>query len=118
MNALIAKRTSAKKRAVPAWANKAAIRAFYAEAARLTAATGVRHEVDHVFPLQGDLVCGLHWEKNLRIATRSENAKKKNRMPTLDILIEVGAHYPSHEAGDQNSRRHVYVAAPSNQYDR
>ncbi|MFP5434219.1 MAG: HNH endonuclease signature motif containing protein [Alphaproteobacteria bacterium] len=63
------------------WANQEAIRAIYAEAALLTDTTGVRHEVDHIYPLQGKFVCGLHCEANLQILTKTENIRKHNRMP-------------------------------------
>lgn len=81
VNALLAKRNAAKLNATPAWANHDAIRQFYERAALLTVLTGIRHEVDHVFPLQGRLVCGLHCEANLQILTKTENLKKGNRMP-------------------------------------
>jgi hypothetical protein len=76
-----ANRNAAKLRASVKWANEEAIRAIYAEAVRLTAETGVRYEVDHYYPLQGELVCGLHCEANLQILTKTENIRKKNRMP-------------------------------------
>lgn len=82
-NALIAKRRAAKLRATPAWADHAAIAVFYEEAARLTRETGIRHEVDHILPLQGRTVCGFHHEGNLQILTRSENARKRNKMPVV-----------------------------------
>jgi hypothetical protein len=66
------------RNAMPPWADPEAIKAIYAEAARLTAETGVRHEVDHVIPLQHDRVCGLHVETNLQVLTRSANARKGN----------------------------------------
>lgn len=81
VNALVAKRNAMKKKATPAWANPEAIKAFYKEAARLTKETGIRHEVDHIYPLQSPLVCGLHHEANLQILTRSANARKRNKMP-------------------------------------
>lgn len=81
VNALIARRNARKLRATPAWANEEAIRAIYAEAARLTLETGIRHEVDHIYPLQSDVVCGLHCEANLQILTKVENIRKGNRMP-------------------------------------
>ncbi len=81
VNARIANRRAAKIRATPAWANQQKIAEIYAEARRLTKATGIRHEVDHIYPLQSDKVCGLHWEANLQIITEFENIQKLNRMP-------------------------------------
>lgn len=85
-NATVAKRNAAKYCASVAWADQDSIRAIYAEAARLTDATGIRHEVDHIYPLQGDTVCGLHCEANLQILTKEENIRKKNRMPEITDL--------------------------------
>ena len=81
INALIAKRTAKKLQATPLWANEEAIKAIYAEAARRTRETGIRHEVDHIYPLQSDIVCGLHCEANLQILTKVDNIRKGNRMP-------------------------------------
>lgn len=64
---------------MPSWADVAAIQAIYAEAQRLTTETGVPHEVDHVVPLLGRGVTGLHWEGNMRVVTRTENRRKSNR---------------------------------------
>lgn len=81
VNAIVAKRTAAKLKATPPWADQAAIRNFYERAAELTRATGIRHEVDHIVPLQGKTVCGLHWEGNLQVLPKTENIRKSNRMP-------------------------------------
>lgn len=81
VNALIAKRNAAKKQATPPWADMDLIRAFYEAASLLTEETGIRHEVDHIYPLQGEFVCGLHCEANLQILTKTDNIRKHNRMP-------------------------------------
>lgn len=68
-----------KQRATPKWADPVRMASVYAEAKALTTATGIKHEVDHVIPLKGVHVCGLHCESNLQILTRSENARKRNK---------------------------------------
>jgi hypothetical protein len=68
-------------RATPAWANQLAILAVYAEAERKTIETGIKHEVDHYYPLVSRVVCGLHAEFNLRVITADENRRKANKMP-------------------------------------
>lgn len=70
-----AARYALKLKATPKWASKKAIRAIYAEAARLTKETGERHDVDHIVPLVGWTVCGLHVEYNLRILKHSEHVR-------------------------------------------
>ncbi|MCI3946908.1 HNH endonuclease [Pseudomonas syringae] len=70
------KRRSALKTATPDWADYAAIEAFYVEARRLSVAMGVKHEVDHIIPLQGKNVCGLHVSWNLRVITKTANMSK------------------------------------------
>jgi hypothetical protein len=41
--------------------------------------TGVKWEVDHVIPLQGKNVCGLHWHKNWSVISKFENRSKGNK---------------------------------------
>jgi hypothetical protein len=65
-------------RRMPPWADRKAIKAIYEQARRLTAETGVLHHVDHVVPLCGREVSGLHVETNLQVLTFIENSRKHN----------------------------------------
>lgn len=73
-------------KAIPAWADSAAIDAVYAKAKNLSEVTGFPWHVDHVVPLQSPLVCGLHCEANLQVLPWVVNLSKSNRhwpdMPT------------------------------------
>lgn len=71
-------RITRERQAMPAWADKKAIEAIYRRAVLLTKSTGVPHEVDHIIPLKGRNVCGLHCEANLRVITKQENRRKSN----------------------------------------
>lgn len=73
-------RRAKKLLAVPLWADKKAIGAFYKEAKHLTEKSGTEYQVDHIVPLVSELVCGLHCEQNLQLLTKSENASKGNKM--------------------------------------
>lgn len=66
-------RESACKQQTPTWANRQVIDAIYAEARRMNMT------VDHIVPLRGTNVCGLHVENNLQLLSRADNARKGNR---------------------------------------
>lgn len=71
------------RQATPSWVTaeeRAQIRALYAEAQKITQSLGVPYEVDHIYPLISDQVCGLHVLTNLRIIPKSENLKKSNQL--------------------------------------
>jgi hypothetical protein len=68
-----AKRRAALRRAIPCWADLDAIKAFYA-------ACPPGYHVDHMHPLQGRTVCGLHVLENLQYLTPEENLRKFNRL--------------------------------------
>jgi hypothetical protein len=78
-NALIAAYKAQKRLAVPTWANRFFISEAYDLAAVRTRVTGFEWQVDHVVPLQSDLVCGLHVEHNLAVVPKVVNLAKGNR---------------------------------------
>ena len=67
------------KKATPIWADLDAIKEFYIEAQRLTKETGIPHEVDHIIPIKGKVVSGLHVPANLQILTEKQNQTKNAR---------------------------------------
>lgn len=79
VTAKTARRRAQLRAAAVEWADPDAMEAFYREARRLTAETGIEHQVDHIDPLQHPLVCGLHNQFNLRVVTADANRRKHNQ---------------------------------------
>jgi hypothetical protein len=68
--------------ATPPWLTrkqKSEIRDLYRIAITMSRTTGERYVVDHIVPLQSDVVCGLHVPWNLRVITQVENLLKSNK---------------------------------------
>jgi len=63
---------------IPPWADLEAIKRFYVKATRITKKTNIQHDVDHIIPLHGKNVSGLHVENNLQIITHIRNCQKSN----------------------------------------
>lgn len=79
VNAHTAKRRAAKLQRTPPWSDLELISVFYALSKEMTEETGVPHEVDHIIPLQGATVSGLHVPTNLQVIPMEENRVKGNR---------------------------------------
>lgn len=76
---------AAKSRACPQWARddkvlRAQMDEIYERAYRISEETGVRHHVDHIIPLRGKTVSGLHVPWNLQVLPGSENCSKSNKL--------------------------------------
>lgn len=74
-NAIKARYRASKLRATPVWSDRNAIREFYKNCPK-------GYHVDHIVPLQGKNVRGLHVLSNLQYLTASENQSKGNKYET------------------------------------
>ena len=75
------KRQAAKLNRTPAWLtdfDKLKIECLYQVAAMRTRESGYAWHVDHIIPLQGKTVSGLHVPSNLRVIPATENLRKNN----------------------------------------
>jgi len=76
VNAWNRNRVARKLNATPPWADLGEIEKIYIKRQEM----GPDYHVDHIIPLQSDVVCGLHWEGNLRIIPKQENLRKSNKV--------------------------------------
>lgn len=73
------KRRTSESRSIPSWAEHDKIKTIYEKAKWLESITGLKYHVDHIVPLQGKNVCGLHVWENLQILEASVNCSKGNK---------------------------------------
>jgi hypothetical protein len=76
---LAAKHKAEMLQATALWADESMIDEFYRLAQLRTLMTGIVWEVDHIIPLRGLGVRGLHVENNLQVIPKTLNAAKGNR---------------------------------------
>jgi hypothetical protein len=78
-----AKRRATKLQATPVWLTSCHLKEienFYKQAQYLQQQTGQKYHVDHIIPLQGREVCGLHVPWNLQVVLAKENLSKSNKL--------------------------------------
>ena len=71
---------------VPAWLTESDLlrmKCYYQVAAMRTRESGQKWHVDHIIPLRGKEVSGLHVPNNLQVITAAENRKKRNLFSTI-----------------------------------
>ncbi len=77
---------ASKLQAIPKWTTEDdlwLIEECYTLAKLRSDLTGIKWHVDHIIPLQGIDVCGLHTILNLRVIPATENLSKKNKFMML-----------------------------------
>ena len=85
-SASAAKRRAVKLQRTPAWLtdfDRLKIKCLYSVAAMLTRENKKSWHVDHVIPLQGNLVSGLHVPSNMRVLRGKENISKHNNFEVI-----------------------------------
>ena len=83
VNASVARREAAKAQRTPVWLTEDdhwMIEQAYELAALRTKMFGVAWHVDHILPLRGKTVSGLHTPYNMQVILGSENCRKGNRV--------------------------------------
>lgn len=68
-----------QRSATPPWANLLQIKQMYMFAQHISKKTGIKHHVDHVIPLNGEFVSGLHVIENLAVVPALDNIRKSNQ---------------------------------------
>jgi len=81
-----AKRRAARIQRTPSWLtdfDRLKIKCMYAIATMLTRENKEKWTIDHIIPLQGELVSGLHVPSNLQPMRLSENSAKLNKFEVI-----------------------------------
>lgn len=68
-----------KKEAIPLWYETELVKQLYLKRDELSKLWGIQLHVDHIVPLHGKNVCGLHCWDNLQLLEASLNLSKNNK---------------------------------------
>lgn len=77
-----AKRSAIKQERTPSWLETKDLKyieCLYSISNRLSGCLQIKHHVDHIIPLQGKRVSGLHVPSNLQVVSYFINLKKNNK---------------------------------------
>lgn len=75
-----AARRAGVDKATPKWADRNKIKEIYKKCIAKSKDSGIKYEVDHIVPLKGVNVSGLHVHWNLQIIKATENRSKSNKV--------------------------------------
>ena len=81
--AKVAKRRAIRIQRTVAWCDERVVRFIYATGRYMTKVTGQSWHVDHVVPLNGKNVSGLHVHFNLMVVPASVNLRKSNKFEVM-----------------------------------
>ena len=101
--AKVRKRKLAKLSRTPAWlgnGDKFEMECIYTYANALNS-VGLQYHVDHIKPLQGETVSGLHVPTNLQVITAEENLQKRN-------------YYNANQAAELSERKRIQIDTKTN----
>lgn len=88
-NARNQKRKAAKLNRIPKWLTALdfeKIQEYHNYANFMTQTLDVQYDVDHIIPILGKNISGLHCPENLQIITHQENIEKGNKFPYQKVI--------------------------------
>lgn len=84
VSARVALQRAKRYRAVPKWFEKDKIIEVYKACKQQSLQDNQIYHIDHIVPINSDIVCGLHCYDNLQILIAEENLAKSNKLIELE----------------------------------
>ena len=104
---LASKRRVAKTNAMPKWLTTEEIEymgMYYIIRERMSETHNTTFHVDHIVPLQGRNVCGLHVPWNLRVVTKDVNLAKNSKLePALSLYLGADWYLKNQKGFNENN---------------